>query len=225
MDRVVSSYTATVRSLESARDPDRPSAPDPWPLIIAVPDAPGTGLLEGVVAEAKAINTLLPRATILADPVRDAVLAALPEHQIAHFACHGVVNTSDPSASRLLMRDYQTRPLTVADIGALSDVSGLAYLSACNTTVTRATLADEAIHITGAFHLAGYQHVIGTLWPVSDAVAGDLAAEFYSGLTPGGDVLPDLSRCAEALHHAIRGLRARYPGHPSLWAAYSHTGC
>lgn len=225
MDRVVSSYTATVRSLKYARDPGRPGAPDPWPLIIAVPDAPGTRLLAGVVTEAKAISTLLPRSTVLADLVRDAVLAALPKHQIAHFACHGVANTSDPSASRLLMRDYEARPLTVSDIGALSDVSGLAYLSACDTTVTRATLADEAIHITGAFHLAGYQHVIGTLWPVNDAVAGDLAVEFYRRLITGGDALPDLSRCAEALQHAIRGLRAHYPDHPSLWAAYTHTGC
>lgn len=69
----------------------------------------------------------------------------------------------------------------MADISRLRlrDVH-LAYLSACSTTRTRPELADEAIHITGAFLLAGYRHVVGTLWPVVDRVCTQIAGTFYT---------------------------------------------
>jgi len=53
----------------------------------------------------------------------------------------------------------------VAAISRLRLPGVLAYLSACSTAVTGPELADESVHIVSAFQLAGYQHVIGTLWP------------------------------------------------------------
>jgi tetratricopeptide (TPR) repeat protein len=223
LDRVISSYTTTVRSLAYARahhlGTDKSKA-----VIVAVPDAPGTPLLSGVAAETKTLRRLLPGALVLASPTRDTVLAALPDHQVAHFACHGSADWNDPASSRLILRDHQTAPLTVADVSALRIHGDLAYLSACDTNVTSPRLADEAVHITGAFHLAGYQHVIGTLWPISDAAAGDITKDFYDNITADGKTPPQTSRSAQALHHAIRCLRARCSQAPMLWAAHTHTG-
>jgi CHAT domain-containing protein len=84
---------------------------------------------------------------------------------------------SHPSISGLVVSDGIT---TVSDLAALDAQHGeLAYLSACSTARSGAYLPDEALHVTGAFQLAGYRHVVGTLWPVQDQVAALTAVEFY----------------------------------------------
>lgn len=151
------------------------------------------------------------------------MLAALPEHAVTHFACHGYTNWLNPDSSYLAVED-PSAPLTVADLSALRLSAGLAYLAACDSTFTHQQLADEAVHITGAFHLAGYRHVIGTLWPVSDQQAALVTADVYRHLTDGGSAPPDPERAPAALHAAVRSLRDRRPGMPFAWAAYVHVG-
>ena len=231
LDRVVSSYIPTVRALARARAEQeaasaRTSATTlaaPTTLIVPVADLPGAEL-PGVTAESVAMRTLIPDARLLADPTRDAVLKALPGHRIVHFACHGHADGDRPAASRLILTDYATAPLTVADITALDLTADLAYLSACDTTVTAPLLADESLHITGAFQLAGYRHVIGTMWSVDDRVAADTATAFYDYLTEHGATPPQTDLAAYALHHAVRRMRDRHPEAPTLWAAHTHTG-
>lgn len=105
------------------------------------------------------------------------------------------------------------------------DHAHLAYLSACSTANPGTTdFLDEAIHLTSAFQLAGFPHVIGTLWPINDRLAVEVAESFYIHLTIGPRGTLDPSQAATALHHTIRALRDRYPATPSLWAAYLHAG-
>jgi CHAT domain/Tetratricopeptide repeat len=222
VDRVISSYTSTLSGLAYART-HQPSTPART-VIVAAPDVPGSTPLPGATAEVQAIAALIPDTMLLTHPIRDTVLAALPDHQIAHFACHSHTDWTDPAASRLILPDHTTTPLTVTDISALKLTSALAYLSACETTSIVPQLADESVHITGAFHLAGYQHVIGTLWPIDDAAAHHLATGFYTRITQAGAIPPETSLAAHALHHATRDLRARHPNTPTHWAAHTHTG-
>ncbi|MFF3147983.1 CHAT domain-containing protein, partial [Streptomyces sp. NPDC057927] len=100
----------------------------------------------------------------------------------------------------------------------------LAYLSACSTSNTHPDNADEALHITGAFQLAGYRRVIGTLWPVNDTTSVEITRATYADLTHGGSTPPRTELSAQALHRAVRALRDRYPASPSLWAGYVHVG-
>ncbi|MFH9904957.1 CHAT domain-containing protein [Streptomyces sp. NPDC017225] len=143
-----------------------------------------------------------------------------------HFACHGISDRSDPSFSRLLLHDHATTPLTVSALSRANlDHPQLAYLSACNTADPgRGDLLDEAVHLTSAFQLAGFRHVIGTLWPINNHLAAEIAESFYTHLTVGqpGSLGPDQS--ATALHKTIRAVRDRYPATPSLWAAHLHVG-
>ena len=82
---------------------------------------------------------------------------------------------------------------------------------------------DEAIHLTSAFQLAGYPHVIGTLWQINDKHAADIADRFYANLTKNDGL--DVSLAAHGLHHAIRDLRHTLGGNwPLLWAAHLHSG-
>jgi CHAT domain-containing protein len=99
----------------------------------------------------------------------------------------------------------------------------LAYLSACSTAVGGTELADEAIHLTSALQLAGFRQVIGTLWPVPDLVAVQVAADVYTRLARrNGTVGPPQG--AAALHQAVHDLRDSYPDRPFLWASYVHIG-
>jgi hypothetical protein len=221
LDRVISSYASTLRGLAYSRTQRSDAA---GTVIVAVPDAPGTEPLTAAAGEAEDLVRLIPDARVLSRPTRAAVLAAIPQTMVAHLACHGVADWDDPASSELILYDHLTSPLTVADISRLQLVSGLAYLSACETAVTSFSLANEFVHITGAFHLSGYQHVIGTLWRISDTTARDVALDFYRSLTADGTTAPDPARAAVALHHAVRRLRDKYPSTPTLWAAYIHTG-
>jgi tetratricopeptide (TPR) repeat protein len=223
LDLVVSSYATTVRGMAYSRAL-RPADAGSGTVVVTAPDAPGAAPLPGAQAEAQMLTRLVPSATVMRHPTRAAVLAALPSCWVAHFACHGYADFADPAASQLVLYDHDTSPLTVADISALRLVSGLAYLSACSTAVTSLEMADEAVHLAGAFHLAGYQNVIGTRWPVGDLSAGMVAEDFYRRLTGGGTGPPDTTLASLALHTATRRLRHRFPGQPTHWAGYIHTG-
>ena len=117
-------------------------------------------------------------------------------------------------------------PLTVADIARLRlDNAQLAYLSACDTTVTSADHADEATHLAAAFQLAGYRHVVGTLWPVIDFAATRIARRVYQHLTGNGTTPPDPRLAAQALHRAIRAARDQDPAKPRLWGGHRRHYC
>jgi len=89
------------------------------------------------------------------------------------------------------------------------------------TTDTR--LLDEAIHLATAFQLAGFPHVIGTLWEINDQIAVEIADALYAALT-GPDGILDPDRAARALHHAARAQRDQHPAAPYLWASHIHVG-
>lgn len=229
LDLVVSSYTPTVRALAYARHRAAGRRPDGGLLAVVVPDAPGTRVLGGVRREVRDLSALLPTEVVSGPRATFAhVLRALPTYPYVHFACHGVSDPENPSHARLLVHDHQEHPLTVHHISRLElPDARLAVLSACETARGSERLADESIHITSAFQIAGYPHAIGTLWPVHDAVAGRVARTLYRHLrgdrTAGSPGL-DTDQAALALHRAVRQCRTAFRGSPSLWAAHVHSG-
>jgi CHAT domain len=228
MDRVVSSYTATLRALAYSRQGSPPAGGTAGPsLVVAMGDTPGADSLPGVEEEVAQLARLLPNARVLkgADATHASVTAALPEHRVAHFACHAITDLGNPAASRLLLHDHGERPLTYSDILRLPlRGADLAYLSACATSGTSPRLADEAVHMTSAFQMAGYRHVIGTLWPVNDLAAVRIATDVYAHLAGDHPSGLDTDAAAVALHRATRSLRTDYLELPSQWAPYMHTG-
>jgi CHAT domain-containing protein len=70
--------------------------------------------------------------------------------------------------------------------------------------------------------LAGYRHVIGTLWSIEDSLAPFVAKAVYAALTQNGTA--DAANAATALHATQNALRTMRPDAPSLWAPYIHVG-
>ncbi|MFF8772144.1 CHAT domain-containing protein [Kitasatospora sp. NPDC015120] len=229
VDRVISSYSPTVRALAYARA--RAADPSPPGRLLAVtqPDTAGARPLHGARREAAKLAKLLPFDLITgADATTPRILQELPQYSYVHFACHGVSDPDDPSHAQLLVHDHQRQPLTVHRVSRLDlPKARLAVLSACVTARGTERLADEFVHITSAFQVAGYPHVVGTLWQVHDAVAVRVTASLYRFLRSGRPPeLPglDAERSAAALHHAVRECRDAFRDVPSLWAAYVHSG-
>ncbi|WP_198347736.1 CHAT domain-containing tetratricopeptide repeat protein [Nocardia terrae] len=223
MDFVISSYTPTLRALQHARARRNPNAGGERSLVVGIDKAlerdwAGVPILDSAVAEAEKVHELLAAADSIltnANATRSNVLDALQRASIAHFACHAICDRA-PSSSRLVLYDED---LSVADIVKLHlEQAHLAFLSACRTADAGESLLDETIHIAGAFHLAGFTHVVGTLWPISDAVANTITTAIYNNL--GGSP----ARAAYAVHKALRTLYMQHPTNPRHWAAYIHIG-
>ncbi|MFJ9181367.1 CHAT domain-containing protein [Streptomyces sp. NPDC102360] len=218
LDRLVSSYTPTLRAL--ARTRERPPTTARRQLTVALARTPDLPDLPGTTAEAADLHAMHPDIPALAD--RDAtttrVRVALPTATWAHFACHAHADLAAPSRGGLCLHDDT---LLLPDIirMRLADAE-LAYLSACSTAQGGWDHADESLHIASAFQMAGFRHVIAGLWPLHDQIAA-AAAAFYHRLPP---IPPAADQAADALRHVALDLRTEHPDRPDLWAALVHSG-
>ncbi|QWA21889.1 CHAT domain-containing protein [Streptomyces osmaniensis] len=224
-DRVISSYTPTLGALIHARS--RPPAASGSRRVLAVgmsstppSEDEGLGDLPAVPQELQTLRERLgDDLLVLRDEQArcDRVKAAMRNHPWVHFACHGTHDSADPTRSGIVLGDGR---LSVLDIAA-EPVEGaeLAFLSACHTARGRVDVADEAMHVAAAFHMAGYRHVIGTLWAVRDPIAPKVARAVYAGLGENA------SAAAVALHDAVTELRTgANPAPLATWASYLHIG-
>ena len=250
ISRVISSYISSIKALSYTRQKPIslfpfPSSPASLPnvsekpqlLMITMPTTVGHGALAGVTKEAQEIyNALSPNhavVTTLECPSAAQVLEKLPESNILHFACHGLSDPFNPSDSRLLLRDPDPTSkvpdaLSVRSISqANTEKAQIAYLSACSTAEIRTErLADEAIHIASAFQLAGFSHVLGTLWSSNDGLCQQVATKFYKLLFEGweGEGVEGHARVARAFHEAVKAVRDKKPKNILGWAPFIHTG-
>ena len=240
LDQVISSYATTIRSLSHSWRINTRRIPTSAAkaVFIAMSSTPNQNDLIFADAEVTELISKIPddsmtKVVFRSQACKRDVLLALQDCNIAHFSCHGIIDHLDPSNSSLLLSDWETSPLTVADINALKLTSAqLAYLSACHASSNRALdLLDEGIHLTGAFQMAGFPQAIGTLWQVDDERSGVVSQIVWdSMLSPDGTV--DFRNAAEGLHHAIRtlreqtkwveGVQMRFSDQPIVWGTF-HT--
>ncbi|KAL0635469.1 hypothetical protein Q9L58_005600 [Maublancomyces gigas] len=177
------------------------------------------------------VNTVNQRSTTrFESPTVTQVLEELPYHHVIHFACHGISDPANPSNSHLLLHgDDPSKPgkLTVKAISRMNIKDAqVAYLSACCTADNPSTaLANESIHITSGFQLAGFSHVLGTLWDSNDEACRKVSVEFYRTLFHQDRTVDEGHRVVSTdFHHAVKKLRSEMLGQPIKWASFVHTG-
>ncbi|KAJ6125389.1 hypothetical protein N7471_012706 [Penicillium samsonianum] len=237
--RVISSHTPTIKALLHARErgPLSTSSSERLPklLMVTMASTPDANNLPGVERERSAVEELLGATTrieVLDHPDSASVICGIRECQIAHFACHGISNAFDPSQSGLLLQTPTPNPrqdtLSVLKLCENRPTQGeIAYLSACSTAENRAQhLVDEVLHIVSGFQIAGFRHVIGTLWPSDDNVCVEIAKLFYAELCQNGTLFYTDRSIAMALHKAavLVSTSEDYRKRPLHWAQYVHYG-
>ena len=236
MNRVVSSYTPSMKALIYAQERNRnqttdrlKSHPDRM-LFVGMSTTPGQRPLKAVDGEEAEVKLVMGKNVTVAEPrLKAAVLQELSKHEIFHFAGHGDTE-SDPSESMLLLNDWQHDPLTVADLASTNlSRARFACLSACYTAASNdLELLDESIHLSSAVMLAGFPTVIGSLWQVRDTNTALLMPKLYSGMMSESNGRLDVERSKFVLHDTMLELReeTRFGGKadPLVWAPYVHFG-
>ncbi|OQV00564.1 CHAT domain-containing protein [Cladophialophora immunda] len=241
LDRMVPSYTPSIKALSYSREKSKQYARTPHQqprvTVVTMTTTPGYDGLDGVQPESDLIKEKCDSSGVytcvpLPQPTVDAVLESMGHSEIVHFACHGKSHSRDPSRSHLLLQkhDEAGRPkvdeLTVSRISS-ADRAGLAwiaYLSACSTAqISAAKFADEGIHISSALQVAGFAHVVGCLWRVEDSVRVEVAGYFYDAIIGRERRQLDNRDVAEALRTAVLRVRGEHPD-PQQWGAYIHSG-
>nr|OQO32497.1 hypothetical protein B0A51_00906 [Rachicladosporium sp. CCFEE 5018] len=128
----------------------------------------------------------------LVNPTPEEVVVEFPHKVVMHFLCHVTGSVRDLLALK-------------------HDKAFLAYLSACSTAANSSyELPDEAIYLANAFQIAGFPHIIGTMWEAKDIGATALAGLFYKHFSLS---VKDMSSyedehdvVAYALHDALQEL-------------------
>lgn len=235
----ISSYTPAVRSLLHSRARERrflsssePPNPADKILFITSPHTPGGEVLPQAREAVDSILASLPSAptkTHLIGPSSTLALERICEHNVVHFTCRGITDSANPSKSRIfLLNSPDSESLTIEQISAAltlqpvypTSIHYLAFLAECICTeFTGADLAEEVLHIGSGFQLAGFSHVVGTLWSGDHTVGKKISEEFFKNLfnsegsasgSTGGDgaELDDGDRAAADFQsNSVDGLR------------------
>ncbi|EXL47695.1 hypothetical protein FOCG_11849 [Fusarium oxysporum f. sp. radicis-lycopersici 26381] len=214
IDRVISSYHSSIRSIIHGRKRPISAETQTNALLVAMEATPGSSKLPFATREIAAIRGICKLMLVEPnepEPNRDNILSSLLECRIFHFAGHARTDPEDPIGSYLCLDKEREKCLTVLDlldINLQCHSPFLAYLSACGTgRIDHNDLADEGIHLINGFHTAGFRHVIGTLWEVKDEICVDMARITYEGMMQNGMTDEAVSR---GLHKASRELRDRW---------------
>ena len=243
---MVSSYTPTIKALGLARerivqgrralmvdgDHDTPRTL----CAVTMPHTPGASSLSGVMDELANIRTATASTfTIahLASPTAVDVKDQLHRCHVFHFAGHGRADVVDPSRGCLVLQKLDESghalvqdPLSVDDVSRLLvPHAQLAYLSACSTAENNTSLmADEVIHLGSGFQVAGFPHVVGSMWPSVDQICADMARRFYQRLCKVDERILGDDSVARALHEVVWEVRRQWWTEPLAWAQYIHFG-
>ena len=204
LDRVISSYSVsltTLMQIHAYRQKQDVKRKPEHAVLIGMPELPFASKEINVVGQiCEAMRLQMP------EPRTKEVQIALKQCDILHFAGHGSSSSKDPFQSALILQDQDR--LTVSglfDISLHKRKPFLAFLSACSTgQVKEDKFLDEGLHLIAACQVAGFQHVIGTLWEVDDELCVEAARVTYEWMHK-----QDMSHgsVSQGLHKASRKLR------------------
>lgn len=148
---------------------------------------------------------------------------------IVHFAYQRSSDLGDPSSSFFALKgasDTIPDKLTVQEMANLNlGHAWLHCLSACSTAEKNVPeLSHEVLHIASAFQVAGFGHVIASMWVSKDAICVQVASALYRHLTRSCDTRWNNKAVAAALQAAVIEVRTQNPDNPYLRIQYIHTG-
>jgi CHAT domain-containing protein/tetratricopeptide (TPR) repeat protein len=111
--------------------------------------------------------------------------------------------------------------LTAYEVSAL-DLRGtkLVVLSACESALGKVEEGEGTFGLRRAFHMAGANTVISTLWKIPDQITAEMMGELYSDLQR-----PTVEALQSVQVNRISTLRANgQSDHPYYWGAFTATG-
>jgi len=184
-------------------------------LLVADPD----GSLPGARAEVEEIETILVEGyqTLTGEQAtKNAFEDNLADARIIHLATHGIMDSSQPGDSYLLMAN--NKRLNVIEISTMDlEQTELVVLSACESGIGPNGM--EYATLARAFAHAKVPTVVASLWPVNDLATKYLMADFYANLDADQGNLLALANAQRTLLKSNNG-----SAHPAAWSAFTVFG-
>jgi len=163
---------------------------------------------------------------LLADAATESALKKQPlgQFRVLHFAVHGLVSTSFPDRSALLLYAdparnedgfWQAREIARTQLNA-----ELVTLSACDVGSGLVVGEESISNLVRPFLIAGARTVVANLWESNDHFSRGLMREFYTRLAAGMDK-------GRALQQAKLEMIRKYgqdASSPRLWAGFIMVG-
>lgn len=184
---------------------------------------PSLDRLDGASRECRAVAPLYPTSRVYTDrqATKRRFLEALGKYPVVHFAGHAVGHPSEaylvlapdePGASgALYARELLSRP---------PGRTRLVFLSACSSAGEQARGGQGVAALVRPLIGAGIPAVVGTLWPVDDDTAVELATAFHRHLLAGKDA-PAALQAAQLEFLKDKRLLFQLP---QSWAAFQVVG-
>lgn len=150
----------------------------------------------------------------------------LSDYRILHFATHGILNSTHPDLSGLVLSlvNEKGQPqdgfFRLHEIYNLKLNADLVVLSACQTGLGKEVKGEGLIGLTRGFMYAGAPRVIASLWKVNDSATAELMKIFYQKML--GE--KKLSAAAALRAAQVELLQQKRWAHPSFWAAFTLQG-
>jgi CHAT domain-containing protein/tetratricopeptide (TPR) repeat protein len=147
--------------------------------------------------------------------------AELSQFSHIHFATHGLLNTSQPQLSGIVLSLVDERGraqdgyLRLHEIYNLDLPAELVVLSACQTGLGKEVRGEGLVGLTRGFMYAGSPRVAASLWKVDDAATAGLMAAFYRGMLKDG-----LAPAAALRRAQVQMLAQKQWQSPYYWAAF-----
>jgi CHAT domain-containing protein/tetratricopeptide (TPR) repeat protein len=149
----------------------------------------------------------------------------LSQYRIVHFATHGILNSTQPELSGVVLSLFDNKGmpqngfLRLNDIFNLNLPAELIVLSACETGLGKEIKGEGLVGLTRGFMYAGSPRVVVSLWSVDDEATSELMTKFYQKM------LQDKLKPAAALRQAqIEMLKNDKFAAPYYWAAFTLQG-
>ena len=162
-DYAVSSYVPTIGSLLRAQTHHACSAKPFKMMVVIQPKTLWYANQELHNIAGHVANECLVKLGVLGAPATvNEVASHLSAVSIAHFACHGEQNRTNPLESSLILEDGQLKISRIMQENTPN--ASLALLCACETAKGDEDLPDEAMHLGATLLFAGFRGVVATMW-------------------------------------------------------------
>ncbi|WP_111683421.1 CHAT domain-containing protein [Winogradskyella tangerina] len=187
------------------------------------PDLPGAEIeVKGITS-----NLEVDSYTLLSgeNATKKNVIDAICDYDLLYFATHGISNSENPMENSFLVlaeSDDSSPYLTLSEIMNLRHDcmlnADLVVLSACQTGLGKSH-EGGIIGLARSFQIAGANHVLMSLWNISDSETATLMNFFFNELKIAKSLMPH-----EALRTAILKYKNEINDDPKHWAAFSIFG-
>ena len=224
-DLYIPSYTPSLSALIDSRRASPRILEKPSLLLVAQPDHDLPGVRGEIMVIRKLGDQVSVTDLVSSDATPTSVIEALRGSPLAHFACHGLLETGKPFEASFKLHGESRLTLLKIVQSRLPDAE-FAFLSCCHAAeITAESVSDEALHLTAAMQYCGFRSVVGTMWAMADTDGRDLAKYFYKSLFSSQDPnVPYYERSAEALRDATQKLRRKRGINLERWVNFVHYG-